>query len=590
MQKIFGLAILLSLLAFEGCSQPTTNQITADEIKAHINYLAGDSCAGRFPGTRGSQLAQDYINRAFRLYKLQPLAENGRQSFNVVTSCTTGDKNFLAINNDTLKLETDYIPFSFSKNITASGDVVFAGYGIHLTNDSIKHNDYQDIDVHNKWVMILRFDPDPQNMHSPYSLVSSDRSKATFAHDAGAAGVLVVNGISTEKMDKLPKLRYDQNMASVGIPYIGITRETANKILAKSGKTIEQLEEQLLKTKQTKAFDAECTVSANSDIRMETKKANNIVFQIEAANGTDSNIIIGAHFDHLGMGGAGTGSRRPDTTAIHYGADDNASGIAGIIELAGYFQQHRGKLRHNLVFVAFDAEEMGTLGSKAFVEKAPVDLKKTVAMINFDMIGRMKDDSSGIAIGGTGTATVFDSLIAIHKTSFAIHSNPDGYGPSDHAPFYSSNIPVLFFSTGAHEDYHTPNDVSTLINPLAEQKILEYAAKLIQEIDQLSTPLTFVSTGTPQNSTKYGKLKVTLGIIPDMIGVQKDGLGVDGVRKDGPAEKGGIKKGDKIIAINSKGVGNIHEYMLRLSSLEPGETAIVEVVRNEKHIVLLIQL
>jgi membrane-associated protease RseP (regulator of RpoE activity) len=206
------------------------------------------------------------------------------------------------------------------------------------------------------------------------------------------------------------------------------------------------------------------------------------------------------------------------------------------------------------------------------------------------MIGRMKADSIGITLGGTGTASEFDSLIALHQPAFNVISNPDGYGPSDHASFYSLNIPVLFFTTGAHEDYHTPADDTDKIDTGKEAELLKYSTLLIGSLVADTNSLTFKSTGVPQNSQRRTRLKITLGIIPDMNGVQKNGLGIDGVRPGGLADKNGLLKGDKITSINGEPVTNIYDYMYRMAKLKTGTTAVVEFERKGKKEVVLILL
>jgi aminopeptidase YwaD len=230
------------------------------------------------------------------------------------------------------------------------------------------------------------------------------------------------------------------------------------------------------------------------------------------------------------------------------------------------------------------------LGSKYFLENCPVERKKITAMVNLDMIGRMKSDSAGVTVGGTGTAKGFDELLDRNKTTFGIQHSPDGYGPSDHAPFYSDSIPVLFFTTGAHEDYHTPMDDADKIDSDKEASILQYVSKVIEQLAVTDTQLVFQSTGSEQNRMSKTRLKVTLGIIPDVAGLVKNGLGIDGVRMNGPAQKAGIRKGDKITAINGEVVTNVYDYMLRLSKLKPQTNVSVEVERNGKKEVFLVAL
>jgi aminopeptidase YwaD len=590
-RKILVYSISIAALAFSSCQTKTQRnpQVTASEINNHIAYLASDSLRGRYPASDGGILSGEYIHEILNDYGLAPILEQGYQNFKVVTGCSLGSENYLTIGNDSLATQTDFIPLAFSANAEVEGKVAFIGYGFEIESDNLKWNDYAMIDVADKWVMILREDPEPENMESEFIPFASDRAKATIAKDKGALGVLFVNGVNTSKKDNTAQLTYNQNLSNAGLPVISITRSVANIIL-NGAATIEDLEQNIIKQKKSVVIRSETLVKAKTDVVQNLATARNVVFTLNSITPSDQFIVIGAHYDHLGMGGTGVSSRMPDTIAVHNGADDNASGVAGIIELAGYLSAKADTLQKNIIFVAFDGEEMGLLGSKYFVENLPVEKEKIIAMLNFDMIGRLKHDTIGITIGGTGTAAEFDSLLSLAETNFAINHTPNGYGPSDHAPFYSENIPVLFFSTNAHEDYHTPFDDLSKIDSKKEQEILDYAASVILSLATNTDTLSFKSTGSPTKGGQGNRLKVTLGIIPDFSGIQKNGLGIDGVRKDGPAEKGGIIKGDIITAINGVSVSNIYDYMLRLSKLKPGTTAIVEIERNNKKKVLLIQL
>jgi hypothetical protein len=301
-------------------------------------------------------------------------------------------------------------------------------------------------------------------------------------------------------------------------------------------------------------------------------------------------VVVGAHFDHLGMGGKSSGSRFQDTVAIHNGADDNASGTAGVIQLAEKFVSIRKHLKRSIIFIAFTGEELGLLGSKEFISKPPVNLKNVVAMINLDMIGRLKSDTHVLSIGGTGTWAEADSVLKMIENgrSFNTAHSPEGYGPSDHASFYSENIPVAFFTTGAHDDYHSPADDIEKIDCESEVNILKMVYDLILNIAQMPVRPAFREAG-PKQEAPRGNLKVTLGILPDVVSNDNNGLRVDGVRKGGPAEKAGILKGDRIVAIQGQSVTNIYDYMARLSQLSSGQVVAVEIIRNNKKEVLLVQ-
>ena len=301
--------------------------------------------------------------------------------------------------------------------------------------------------------------------------------------------------------------------------------------------------------------------------------------------------MIGAHEDHLGMGGPGTSSRRPDTTAIHYGADDNASGTATVLELAGWFAGQKIKPKRSILFITFGAEEMGILGSRYFVEHSPIDLSKISVMLNIDMIGRMRPDSM-LQVGGAGTSPVTrDILKKVNENyHFNLELSDAGYGPSDHASFYAKNVPVMYFSTGPHKDYHTPFDRVDSLNIPGIVMADHYIADVATMVADRDSALTFREAGPKESTSRSYRNRITLGIMPDVSGEGKDGMEVLAVTKGKPADLGGMKRGDVIVAIDGKPVGNVYDYMYRMNTFHYGQAIVVSVKRNNSVIDLLIQL
>ena len=292
------------------------------------------------------------------------------------------------------------------------------------------------------------------------------------------------------------------------------------------------------------------------------------------------------------MGGPGSGSRVSDTIAVHHGADDNASGTAAIIELAGKMASIRDSLKRSIIFIAFGAEEMGLIGSKYFVDNPLIDLSSIKAMINIDMAGRLDTISNTISVAGTGTSIgAEDILNKCNKGSgLKLSFNPDGYGGSDHASFNSKGIPVFFISTGAHVDYHTPADNIDKINAVGEVKVLNFTQKLLSEIVNRDSNLIYVAS-VPQSGQRGGKrYKVTLGIMPDFASRETKGLRVDKVMPGGAALKAGMENGDIIIALNGMSVSNIYDYMNRLQKLKAGQVVTVDILRNDNSKVLIVKL
>ena len=301
-------------------------------------------------------------------------------------------------------------------------------------------------------------------------------------------------------------------------------------------------------------------------------------------------IVIGSHYDHLGMGGKDSGSRRPDTLGVHPGADDNASGDAVVLELAKYFKKARSP--RSIIFAFFGAEEQGLIGSKQFLEwmkkddprriNLPADKKGIVAMVNLDMVGRMRDHA--MSVSGTGTSTEFKTMAekAAEQTNLNISCTPDGYGPSDHASFVAQDIPVLFLTTGGHMEYHTPDDVPSTLNYDGMQQTLDFSKELVTRLTNMPTTPDYISVPS-SNTMKHSKFKVTLGLMPDVMGVSRiPGLRADIVVAGKPAHTAGIRSGDIIQEIDGKPVKNMDEYMQRLSELEPDTTIPVKVLRGEE--------
>ena len=569
--------------------------ITAKDMKEYVYFLASDSLKGRKPGTAEMNVAAKYILNHFKAAGLKPMADNGFQYFDIVTDVTLGPDNKLSVDGYDATFRKEFIPLAFSSGGEVNASVVFAGYGFDLDLDSLKWNDYSGLDVKGKWVMIFRADPELDKSDSKFIAFSDARSKVLTAKDKGAAGVLLVTPRGLDKDDKLMAVVVENNEVTSGIPVINIRHAVADRILAAKGISADSLENLITAKKKPNSFETGTLVNGGVDVAQKHAKTANVVGLLEGSDKIlkDEYLVIGGHYDHLGFGGPNSGSRVPDTNAIHNGADDNASGTAMVMELAKNLSSQRAKLKRSIIFVAFSGEEMGLLGSKYFVNNPPVELKKIKAMFNFDMVGRFDKEKNSISVSGTGTSAEGDSILRVFEKGlpFTVTHSPDGYGPSDHASFYSSNIPVFFFTTGVHMDYHTPSDDAGKLDYNKEKQIGDFSSNLIADIDNLNKDLTFRESGKKEAAGRSGRrLKVTLGIMPDFAGSEKKGLRVDGVTKDGPASKGGMLKGDIIISVHGMKVENIYDYMARLNKLKSGMTVNVEVLRNGKVEILIIQL
>ena len=560
-----------------------SSEIVESEILDHIRYLADDERAGRYPGTRESKDVISYLIKQFKSFGVNPGGKNNSyiQPFSVLDGLELGSDNKLMIGNNSLEIETDFMPLWFSGNGSFSAKVVFAGYGFDIKDDSLTWNDYDGLDVDGKWVMVMRHSPVRDNPHSLYAAHAELHKKMMVARDRGAAGILYISQIEDSTL--LP-LHYRAGYSNAGVPAIHLSNEKADEFLSAVGKSRQTIQENMNNALKPVAFEIpNVIISASVDLKSVYIRAANVLGKVTSRNHKfrDEYVVLGAHFDHLGYGGPGTGSRKPDTAAIHNGADDNASGIAGILELAHKLQSNRHLLKRSILFIGFDAEEKGILGAKYFVNHPTVELSSIVTMINMDMIGRLTDTTA--TTGGLGTSPLFPHLLdsLAENSPIILKQNQAGYGPSDHAAFYTKDIPVLFFFSGFHSDYHLPEDDWQSINALGAKQILDIVYNIIIHISRLPERPVFSSAG-PKEPAKIGRgrFKVTLGIIPS-YGSLVDGVKIDGISNpNGPAANAGIQKGDILKALNEKPIKDIYEYMNRLAKFEKGQTITVTIDRD----------
>lgn len=569
-----------------------TSDISEKDIMKHIRFLSDDKRAGRYPGTRGSKDVIAYLINQLKSYGVQPAGEGSsfKQTFSILDSVKIGRNNSLKINDRPLNIEKDYIPLWFSGNSSVSAEVVFAGYGINLITDSLVWNDYKDLNVDGKWVMVMRHSPERENPHSVYAPHSDLHKKMIEARDRGAAGIIFISQVEDSTL--IP-FKYIPGYSKSGIPAIQIDNEVADNILNSVGSSRKIIQDKMNNNLKPESFKiSNIKISANVELKNIYSRAANVIGKIVSRNHKyrDEYVVIGAHFDHLGYGGPGSGSLKPDTNAIHNGANDNASGTAGLLELAHKLQNNRQLLKRSILLIGFDAEERGLLGSKYFIQNPTVEKSNIVTMINMDMIGKMKD--STVVIGGVGTSPIFEKIL----DSLSIDSglkfefNQAGYGPSDHASFYSENIPVLFFFTGDYDNnYHLPEDDWQSINLKGERQILNVIHNLVIDISRQNLKPSFTLAGPKKQQTQRNNNKIKLGIIPHYGGTI-DGLKIDKIYDpNGPAARAGIRSGDIIKSINKKPVKDIYEYMKRIKDLKKGQSVSMDIKRDGRIIMLTVR-
>ena len=653
------LAALVTAFSISGLGQQATTPTTpsVERLREHITHLASDKLDGRRTGTPGATDAANYIAAEFKRLGLKPVPrevslsrargavghyDSYLQPFPYVAGVDLGKANelsFTVVRNPASKavplksdisaqliVGQDWMPVGLSTNSRIEKALgVWVGYGIQASE--LNHDDYANKDVAGKVAIAFSGTPDSGNPHGQFARYESVRWKAIAARNAGAKALIVIASETNFKDDRLARLRYDNSASDAGIPVIAVSRQAAERLLSAESETLNAVEEQS-KTKQphpvvqTPALPSHSVlISLSTDLVRREVFAANVIGVLEGSDPVLKNeaIVVGAHYDHLGRGGEG--SLAPKEGDIHHGADDNASGTAGVLEVARTFIAQ--KPRRTIVFIAFSGEEEGLLGSNYYVNHPARPLANTVAMINMDMIGRMKDKK--LIIGGVGTAPEWRSMIetanllqsvSVTATSaagrqashsnmpivvgangrtivtsdsakqFVLNLNEDGFGPSDHSSFYAKQIPVLFFWTGTHEDYHKPSDTADKINYEDEARILGMVTQIIRETDiNDKRPTYAVAKGvTVGRSTGF---RVYLGTIPNYSD-SNDGLLLDGVREDSPAAKAGLKAGDKIVKMAGRDVRNVYDYTYALGEMKAGEEYEVEVMRGSERLTMKI--
>lgn len=576
--------VILSLIS--SCSGPrnpySQTDITLPELKYHVEILASDSLEGRAPGTEGGLKAAEYIAGEFRYYSLQPGGANGfYQDFPVITGVTADSGNRLMIGNEILAIGKDFIPLAFSADTTVEGPVVFAGYGI--TSAEAMYDDYAGIDVKEKIVMVMRYSPDGDDPKSVFKNAMPSRRKAAVAAEKGAKGLLVVTG-PADGDDELIPLQYDNTLGNYGIPVFSVSRNAAEKILHTVNKKLADLQSGINKTRKPNSFSVPTTAILQSRIVYDRKTTSNIIGLIE---GSDADlkkeiIVLGAHYDHLGWGGPNSAYR--GKPAIHNGADDNASGTAAILELAQKLSSVRSELKRSVLIIAFGAEEMGLLGSKYFLDHPTIDTRQIITMVNLDMIGRLNENK--LLVYGMGTSPGFRNIITDmnNEYQFDLALRDEGSGPSDVAEFYRKDIPVMYFFTNTHEDYHKPSDDADKINYSGQEKITKMVFDVIIRIANAEEKPKFTKAKEDAAARPSG-FRVTLGIVPNMA-ESGNGLKVDGVNPGGAGDKAGIRKGDNIIKFGDRVIKNIYDYTYALGDHKPGDAVDIIVIRDGKEVQL----
>jgi hypothetical protein len=594
--------IFAACLAFLSVRAAADTSATADPNRylSDVKALASPAMEGRGAGTKGIGLAANMIEQRYRTLGLQPAGSKSYfQPFSVITGAKLKEGNRLETEDGksrrALKLNDDFVPFSFSASGEISGPIVFAGYGV--TAPEFGYDDYAHLDVKDKIVIVLRYEPSgfaAKSGNAGLTQHSQLITKAINARNHGAKAVILVNGkLGDGEEDQLTKFGSVNGPENVGTEIVQVKNDAANAWFADAGKSLAGVQTQINSSTSPSsfAFPDQLKISVGVNIEKTRATVNNVLAYLPGK--TDEFIIIGAHYDHLGYGNVD--SLAPSQIGkIHPGADDNASGTAGVLELARLLAPQKGQLQRGILFADFAGEELGLLGSAEWVKEPTLPLSKAVAMINMDMIGRIKDEK--VFIGGTGTGAEFNELLDEEKPKFPFHFeySSSGYSASDHTSFVGKQIPVLFFFSGLHSDYHKPSDTWDKINAPDAAKLLDFIEDVALKVDAEKDRVAFVTVKEDEphgqaaggGGNGYGPY---FGSIPD-FGQEVNGVKFSDVRPGSPAAKAGFKAGDILVQFGDKPIHNLYDFTDALRRSKVGDEVEAKVMRDGKAVTAQVKL
>jgi len=598
MKRISILLIILFTVSLTAQNKIHRPEITAEEVKANIFYLASDAMKGRFTGSPEERTAGDYIKNEFEFYGLKPAFKgNWFQEFPFIERVEMTKANSLTFDvkgkKQNLKTGNDYTTVAYSGKGKVSGDLVFAGYGISAPK--LNYDDYEGLDVKGKTVVVMRYHPEHDSSRSEFDKYASFRIKATVAKENGAAAIILVNGFAPRNDDDpLMELRYDGAPAMKDISVQHVKRSFVEDLFITDGLSFVEAQKQIDASKKPSSFAFKnAKVSLSTEVKEIEKKGRNVAGMIEGSDPVLKNefIVIGAHYDHLGIDQLkGSSMYKGEDKQIHNGADDNASGTTGLLEIAEKFGAMQGLLKRSIIFAAFSGEELGILGSTYMTNNFPVDIKNVAAMLNMDMIGRLNEENS-LTIIGSGTSSKWKELLNQKNIyNFKLGMSDGGSGGSDHQAFSNKNVPVLFFFTGTHSDYHKPSDDSEKINFEGEVKVADYVFDIALAVANLEKRPEYVKVEEPaQRAGGGGRTRVTVGTVPE-FGYNGTGYKLSGVTDGSPAAKAGMKTGDIIVKFGPKTVGNIYDFMYAVQDYKAGDKVDVVVQRGGKEMTFNVEL
>ena len=604
--KIFKRALAPILLCAAWTALAADPAIDPSVYLDDVKFLASPELRGRGTGSPELEKAADFIGGKFREFGLKPAdGKSFFQSFPVVVGAKLGKDNRFQFTQDgrpaTLRCPEDFVPLNISSSGKLAGAVVFAGYGI--TAPEYHYDDYAGLDVKGKIVLILRHEPQENDEHSVFAgknftMHATFASKAANAKAHEAAGVILISDTAAHhgEANELEKLGAAEGPTDAGIVFMQVKAADAVPWFQSAGKSLDDIQAGIDKDLKPEsfAFPETLRVDASVDLVRERKTVRNVAALLPGT--TDEYVILGAHYDHLGLGGPY--SLAPSMTGtVHPGADDNASGAAGVIELARWFAS-QPKQKRGILFLEFAGEEMGLLGSAWYAGHPELPLEKAAAMLNMDMIGRVRGDK--VYIGGAGTATDFRPML--EEAAAKVHLKADlsdnaGFeGASDHVSFVAKQVPVLFFFSGLHADYHKPSDTWDKIDAPDAVRVLDLVADVTEQLREAGTKPQFVrvlasphgamAVGPVGGSSGYGPY---FGSVPDFGGEVK-GVKFADVREGSPAATAGLKGGDVLVEFDGKKIENLYDFTYALRARKPGDVVKVKVLRGDTPVEVMVTL
>ncbi|MGI9421348.1 MAG: M28 family peptidase [Geminicoccaceae bacterium] len=576
--------------------------ISPDDLRLHVEALASEAMEGRLTGTHGERMATDYVAKAFERLGLEPAGDDGSffQPFDFTADVSLGEGNQLEITGieATPEVDRDWRPLGMSEEgEIAPGGITFAGYGVVAPkgdNSQSAYDSYAGLDVEGKWVMIFRHLPEDigaerrQHLHRYADL----GYKAAVARERGAVGLIVASGPNAGVEDELVPLGFDAATAGSTLGAISVSNDLASVILSGLEKDLGKLQSELDEGEEVPGFEIpDVGLEVTVELEQEIQTGRNVLARLAADGGGSGAVMVGAHVDHLGRGVEGKSLATGDQQGqIHFGADDNASGVAGLLEIAEYLadQKAKGKLDlpRDLVFAVWSGEELGLLGSSHFVKRFAGDTRETLqpeiaAYLNLDMIGHYRDS---LILQGVGSSAIWPGEIERRNVpvGLSITTNDNAFLPTDATSFYLKGVPVLNAFTGPHSNYSTPADQADTLNYEGAAKVARLMALITRAVAKADDVPDYIKMQPGKRAGRRRTSSVYLGTLPDYGASDAEGALINGVTDGGPAAEAGIEGGDLIVEIAGSKIANIYDYSHALDGLKIGQPVDLVVMRGGK--------